>query len=1058
VATESGEGQVEYENLEQCERRIAELEAELSNSERRWQRILEHMPQIGVTLDTRGRVVFANRHLLDLTGWTLEEVRGKSWFETFLPEDLRLGIREIFEATMARTDVGPHSCHVNEIITRDGTRRTVSWFNVLGLDADGRLQDVTSMGIDLTAQEEAREAVQISEERLSLALDAANDSVWDLNCETGEVFVSPQLASLLGYGPEDISGTYQAWIELIHPDDAGLLDKSLWGAVERRGAFECEIRIRAADNSWKWVLDRGKLAESATEGRPVRMVGTLQDIHARKTAEEELRRAKMAADLANSALKVNMAHLRTLMETMPELVWVKDVGGAFLFCNHRFERLYGASEAEIIGRTDYDFVDLELADFFRAHDRAAMESGGPCVNEEQVAYRDDGHVEYLETIKTPLYDSEGKLIGVLGVARDITERKRMMDELKESELRFKVLHNASFGGIFIHDRGVLLDCNQALSDITGYSQDELIGMDGLLLVAESVRDEIADKARRQASSPYDTLGLRKDGEEYPLRVSVKDMPYKGRIARAVEFRDITEYKRAEDKLKDSERRHRVIFENSPLGMIRFGGDGRILDCNDRFVEMMGAPREALVGSSLLRGASPKMRRALETATAGKPSAYEDYYASETGRREVFLHIQFNPVNPGQSPTEVIATLEDFSERKLDQDALREAKEQAEAFSRSKTEFLANMSHEIRTPLNGIMGMLQLLQSTGLSEEQTEYAGAALQSTRRLLNLLTDILDLSRVEAGKLVVRDVPFDLVETCDQVCDLFKLASTQSGVSLACDLGEDIPRRVVGDAVRLQQVLTNLLGNAFKFTASGRIVMSAQRLPDPVHGGYRILFTVADTGVGIPDGMVEVLFDAFTQVSQGYTRQHQGAGLGLSISRNLVELMGGTISIESELGKGTALYVSLPFGVGEQTGTEADGKRTDSAGTTRPLSILLAEDERVNSLVMRRMLEKRGHAVTTVENGEQVLETLPTAHFDVILMDIQMPVLDGMETARAIRAGKAGEDRARIPIVAVTAYAMVGDGEKFIDAGMDDYVVKPIEMQKLEQALARVCPGEVP
>ncbi|XXJ18594.1 PAS domain S-box protein [Desulfovibrio caledoniensis] len=927
-----------YENLEQCERRIAELEAELSNSERRWRNVLEYVPQIAVSLDTRGRVVFANRHLLDLTGWTLDEVRGKSWFTTFLPEDLRDEIRELFLATMERKDVGPHSCHVNDIITRDGTRRTVSWFSVLSLDAEGALQDVTSLGIDLTAQEEAREAVQVSEERLKLALDAANDSVWDLNCETREVFVSPQLTTLLGYPPNTIDGTYQAWLELVHPNDRGPLDKALWGAVERRGAFEHEIRIKASDGNWKWVLNRGKVAESVGERSPVRMVGTLQDIHARKVAEEELRRAKMAADLANSALKVNMAHLRTLMETMPELVWVKDVGGVYLFCNHRFERLYGAKEAEIIGRTDFDFVDADLAEFFRGHDRAAMESGKPRVNEEQVTYRDDGHVEYLETIKTPLYDSDGKLIGVLGVARDITERKRILD-----------------------------------------------------------------------------------------------------------------------KLKDSERRHRVIFENSPLGMIRIGREGRILDCNDRFVEMMGSSRDALIGFQMLGMNNRKMSRALATAVDGEPSAYEDYYASETGDREAYLHIQFNPVNPGHSPTEVIATLEDFSERKLDRDALQEAKEQAEAFSRSKTEFLTNMSHEIRTPLNGIMGMLQLMQATGLSEEQTEYTGAALQSTRRLLNLLTDILDLSRVEAGKLVMHNAPFDLVETCEQVCDLFKLTSTQSGVTLVCELGENVPRRVVGDAVRLQQVLTNLLGNAFKFTASGRIVMSAHRLPDTSPDGYRILFTVADTGVGIPDGMVDVLFDAFTQVSHGYTRQHQGAGLGLSICRNLVGLMGGTMAIESELGKGTTLYVSLPFGVGDEGGRAVDGVRGVPVARVRPLSILLAEDERVNSLVMKRILEKCGHSVVAVENGEQVLKVLPTAHFDVILMDIQMPVMDGVETARAIRAGEAGEEAARIPIVAVTAYAMVGDREKFIDAGMDGYVVKPIEREKLEQALARVCPGSV-
>jgi PAS domain S-box-containing protein len=644
-----------------------------------------------------------------------------------------------------------------------------------------------------------------------------------------------------------------------------------------------------------------------------------------------------ADSLSGIDFGADMAHLLALVEAIPELVWVKDPDGVYLFCNRRFERFYGAGEADIVGRTDYDFVDAALADTVRSLDRKTIASGVPCINEERGVYRDDSHEECLETVRTPLYDSDGTFLGVLGVARDITGRKRFADVLR-----------------------------------------------------------------------------------------------------------------------DSEQRHRVIFENSPLGMIRFGGDGRILDCNSRFVKMMGSARKDIVGADLLRGRNPKMGRALETAMAGRPSSCDDYFVPDTGGPEMFLHVQFNPVVPGRSPTEVIATVEDFSERKQDQDTLQTAKEKAEAFSRSKTEFLANMSHEIRTPLNGIMGMLQLIQSTGLDKEQAEYTRAALQSARRLMNLLTDILDLSRVEAGKLAVRNAPFDLVETCEQVCDLFRLTSAQSGVDMTCELGADVPRRAVGDAVRLQQILTNLLGNAFKFTDSGRISMAAHRLPDLPSGGYRILFYVSDTGAGIPDGKVSTLFDAFTQVSRGYTRLYQGAGLGLSICRNLVSLMGGNMAIESEEGVGTTLYVSLPFEAAPATrpAVEIAPMRRCATG---PLSILLAEDERVNSLVIKRILEKSGHTVTGVENGEQVLDALRGAAFDVILMDIQMPVMDGVETALAIRAGLAGEEWTDIPIVAVTAYAMVGDREKFLAAGMDGYVVKPIEVEKLEQALEVALSGEV-
>jgi PAS domain S-box-containing protein len=657
---------------------------------------------------------------------------------------------------------------------------------------------------------------------------------------------------------------------------------------------------------------------------------------------------------------------------------------------------------------------------------------------------------------TPLSDDRGELVGVLGVARDITERKRAEDALKESELRFKALHNASFGGIAIHDKGLILDCNQGLSDITGYTTEELIGMDGLLLIAESFRGVVMQHILEGYEKPYEAFGIRKNGKEYPIMLEAKNIPYKGKMSRVVEFRDITSRKRAELKLKDSERRHRVIFENSPLGVVRFSKEGTILDCNDNFVALMGSSKEALVGFTAERQGNLKMYDALAMAMAGQASSYEDYYTSVTGDKTIFLHAQFNPVNPGQSPTEVIATMEDFGERKEAQDELKRAKEEAEAYSRSKTEFLTNMSHEIRTPLNGIMGMLQLMQTTGLDDEQSEYNQAALQSSRRLMNLLADILDLSRVEAGKMVVQRTPFDLPKACEQVCEMFRLTSAQPCVALKCDFAVLLPRTALGDAVRLQQVLTNLVGNAFKFTTHGHIVLSAHRLPDVSSNEFRILFSVSDTGVGISDSELGTLFDPFTQVSRGYTRTHQGAGLGLSICKRLVNLMGGSMTIESEEGVGTTLYFAIPFGRSEQLPQASLSENRGQAVVGKSFDVLLAEDERVNSLVTRRILEKDGHAVTAVENGRQAIEALQARNYDVVLMDIQMPEMDGVEATRAIRAGLAGEARASIPIIAVTAYAMVGDREKFLDAGMDGYVVKPIELESLRTVFADIRGGE--
>ncbi len=263
---------------------------------------------------------------------------------------------------------------------------------------------------------------------------------------------------------------------------------------------------------------------------------------------------------------------------------------------------------------------------------------------------------------------------------------------------------------------------------------------------------------------------------------------------------------------------------------------------------------------------------------------------------------------------------------------------------------------------------------------------------------------------------------------------------------------QQMLGDPARLQQVLTNLVGNAFKFTSSGEIVVSADRLPIAPTDQNRILFTISDTGSGINEEKHDILCNSFTQASEGYTRQHQGAGLGLAICKRLVNLMDGSITIESEVGVGTTFYVSIPFAMAPQAARLSRRIAMRKPALQNDLKILLAEDERVNSIVMQRLMEKAGHTVVAVANGQLAVEALGQDEFDVILMDIQMPVMDGVEATQSIRNGEAGESKKDIPIIAVTAYAMVGDKDTFLNAGMNEYVVKPMEIDSLNQALAKV------
>ncbi len=378
-----------------------------------------------------------------------------------------------------------------------------------------------------------------------------------------------------------------------------------------------------------------------------------------------------------------------------------------------------------------------------------------------------------------------------------------------------------------------------------------------------------------------------------------------------------------------------------------------------------------------------------------------------------------------------------------------AKEAAENASKAKSEFLANMSHEIRTPLNGLLGMLQLLEGSVTQQDARDYVQLAIDASRRLTRLLSDILDLSKVEAGKMTIQSFPFDLLDTLKHIYELFRPLADQTGISLKLYLHPELPRFVVGDANRLQQVCNNLLGNAFKFTSSGAISLEAYPLPAEESGQQKILFAVSDTGIGISPEEFHQLFQAFSQVDNGFIKKDRGVGLGLHISQRLVELMGGSIDVASEPGSGSTFYFCISIG---RTTALTPGSDTEHTAPRNPLksaSVLLVEDDEISSMVVRKQLEILGCSVRHVQNGKEALEALRELSFDLVLMDVQMPVMDGVAATIAIRNGEAGQNNTSIPIIALTAYAMIGDRQKMIDAGMNSYVAKPIELKQLEKNL---------
>lgn len=915
------------------------------------------------------------------------------------------------------------------------------------------VREKTALERDIAARRAAEEALRHSEEKYRVLVENANDAI--VIAQDGVIkFANPKTEELLGYESAELAR--MPFTEIIAPDDRAMVvdryvrrlqgedvpSRYLFRTLARDGK-QLDVEINSVNIIW--------------DGHP----GTLcflRDMSDQMRIERELRASE--------------ERLQAILDNSTAAVYVKGRDFRYLLVNHYFEQIFHLTKDQIIGRNDFELFPTELAAAFRANDEQVLTSLAP-LQAEEIARQDDGDHTFL-SVKFPLFDSHGQATSICGISTDITSRKRAVEELRRSEARTRAILAASPDLLFIITR------------------------EGNCL-------EYRGSGEFFFAPPEEIVG-----------------------------RNVTDY---------------------------FSGD-----LAERF-----------------RGV---IARTLDT---GEMQTLEVRLPTPRGTR----HMESRVVLYGAN--EVLFIVRDVTDRKRAEAALREATHAAEAASRAKSRFLANMSHEIRTPMNGVIGMTELALATDLTDEQRRYLRGVLESAEFLLSLINTILDFSKIEAEKLELDPVEFHLRDDLADTVNALSLRAHEQELELVCHVRSDVPEVLYGDSGRLRQVLFNLLGNAIKFTHQGEVVLRVEKVSQ-VDDEVVLKFAVRDTGIGIPEEKQSLIFEPFLQADDSTTRQYGGTGLGLTISAQLVRLLGGQIELESAPGAGSCFSFTTRFKVRTATTppavvvgppnvhdlkvlivddnessqqalmevlrgwrmqpttatnanealqllaearAEPDGfavvlvdaglpggdalqlarhladlsprlpmilllthrePQRDvmhwlggvSALVTKPvkpsdlldaimtalgqaparlenvvvqaaqefgkvalpLKILLAEDNVINRRVAVGLLESRGHHVHPVPDGSEALQALTRENYDCILMDLQMPVLGGLEATAAIRRREQGTGR-HIPIIAMTAHALAGDRERCLEAGMDDYVAKPIRARDLFAAVERWSPA---
>ena len=1100
VKLESGEELLACEDI--TERKL--FENRLAESKEFLNKIINSLGDPLFVKDRQHRLVLVNNAACKLFGRSTDNLIGKTAHDLFPDKEMADISREKDEEVF-RT--GNENINEETNIYAPGDTRTVLVKKTLYTDNAGN-NFLVGATRDITDRKLAEKALQKSEERYRSFFKTSRDCAFITSKEGRWIDFNDAALELFGYGDRVEFSKVRINDLYVDPD---YRKKHLKFIDEHGFSKDYPVDLKKKDGTTIHALVTSVLIRDET-GKIIGYQGTIRDITESSRAKETLKKAydqllgiieflpdaTFVIDREKKVIAWNKA-----MEEMTGIHKENIIGKGNYAYGVPF---YGEPRPILIDIIDK--CDPEIESRYINIERLDR----TIFSEAYVPSLYKGRGAYVWVTASLLYDSIGNLIGSIESIRDITNRKETEKMLKAAEEKYRSLVENLNDIVFTVDpQGIITYMSPVVEKIIGYAPNEIAGqhfsrfthpedlpglvdsfqqsMEGRI---EPFEFRVVDKSDRIHYMRSSSRLIMKDDKKMGLSGIITDITEQKKYEEALHRKDIllggvsvaTNILLTDTNLDSAINGTMELLgvatgvdriyvseihgddTGKQLGRLRFEWDRDPIssengnfdldnclshDAMIRWLERLSAghPIKGLVREFpeaeriLLASRNIKSILAIPIMVEGQSwgsICFADCHSERlwTGNDISILHA-------------AAASIGGAIARRHAEDELRQAKDAAESSARAKAEFLANMSHEIRTPMNAVIGLTGLLLRTDLTQEQNDYVATIRSSGDSLLSVINNILDFSKIDSGKIVLESQPFALGDCIEDSLDLLAMEASEKGLKLSYTIDPSVPGTIMGDPARVRQILINLLNNAVKFTDKGEVVVavSGRKLESNDH---EIHFAITDTGIGIPEDKVSLLFQSFSQVDASTTRRYGGTGLGLAISKRLVEMMGGRIWAESEVGKGSTFHFTILAAATTarpiSSRTVAQQPQADlKSGQSPTLRILLAEDNLVNQKVTLQMLRKIGHEADVAANGLEVLQALERQPYDIILMDVQMPEMDGLEAAKKVRERWHDEPK----IIAITAYALEGDRERCLNVGMDDYISKPIQLDELRRKLLK-------